>query len=112
MALKDLRIIQTEDQELSRIQDSTKNYLSQLNRFTLSGNFLEKIGPPDNLQEITIGTSTTLVPHGLGRKFVGWHLLDLQGDSRVWRDPSSTADLSLYLPLKASSAVKVKLWVF
>jgi hypothetical protein len=59
----------------------------------------------------TIGTSTTLVPHGLGRRFRRWHLADLRGDARVWRDTASTADPALYLPLRASSAVTVTLIV-
>lgn len=108
MALKDIKYVQTVSPELNKVQDNVRNYLLQLNKFTLSGNLLEKIdGDP-----IVIDTTTTLVPHGLGRRIVGWHLVDIQGDARVWRDTTSTANDELFLPLKASASVTIKLWVF
>jgi hypothetical protein len=103
MAIKDFQQIEAEDKELVKVQQNISKYVGQLNATTLDGVFSK---------EFTIGTSTTLVPHGLGRKFQGWHLLDLQSDARVWRDATSTADLTKFLPLRASTSVVVRLWVF
>lgn len=108
MALKEFKYIQSTSPEVNKVQDNLRNYLLQLNKLTLSGNLLDKTGE----DPIVIGTTTTLVPHGLGRRIMGWHLVDIQGDARVWRDDTSTANEELFLPLKASASVTIKLWVF
>jgi hypothetical protein len=69
------------------------------------------LATPTELVNVTVGTSTTLVSHGLGRRFRRWHLADLQGDARVWRDATSTADPAVYLPLRASASVTVTILV-
>lgn len=112
MALKDFKTIESSDLELMKVQENLLTYFRQLNPVTLSGLYLKTIQSSGSAIDITIGTSTTNVPHGLGRQFQGWHLLDLQGDARVWRDTTSTADGTRFLPLKASTSVKVSLWVF
>lgn len=103
MALKDLKFIDSEDREIVKIQENMQTWTRQLNRTMLSGILLD---------EVTIATSETLVPHLLGRAFQGWQIIDLQGDARVWRVATSTANTSLFLPLRASASVVVKLWVF
>jgi len=103
MALKDFQRFNAEDKEIVQVQENLSKYFKQLNPAILDGIFT---------QEVTISTSTTLVPHGLARKFQGWHLLDIQGDARVWRDTTSTADNTKFLPLRASTSVVVRLWVF
>ena len=112
MALKDFKLIQSGDEDIQKVQSNLRSFFNQFNGVILSGNLLEKIGTPGNLVDIVIQTTTTLVPHGLGRSFSGWHLVDIQGDARVWRDTSSTADNERFLPLRASAQVTVKLWVF
>lgn len=112
MALKDFQRIDAEDKTLVKVQENVDKYLRQINPTVNDGLFLEKIKSGSTLIDITIGTSTTLVPHGLGRIFQGWHLLDIQADARVWRDATSTSDPTKFLPLKASASVVVKLWVF
>lgn len=102
MALKDLKRIKLDNRDTETLQENVREYLGQLNPIVLSGIIVDA----------TVGTSTTLINHGLARKFQGWHLLDVQGDARVWRDATSTADSKLFLPLRASASVNVKLWVF
>ena len=112
MSLKDLSQIKMESQEVQTLQDNVFKYLRQLNTTILDGILLEKIPSGGNQIEIVIGTSTTLVPHGLGRKIQGWQVVDTLADARIWRDPASTADLEKFLPLIASASVTIKLWVF
>ena len=113
MALRAFKTIDIKDRVLTQLQENVQQFLNQLNKTTLNGLFLEKIkNASGSLIDITIGTSETLVPHGLTREFRGWHIVDIQGDARVWRVASSSADLHLFLPLRASSSVTVKLWVF
>lgn len=103
MALKKFKKIDFKDKDVSKFQDSVDEYLNQLNAVVLDGIILT---------DVLIGTTTTEISHKLGRNFQGWHLLDIHGDARVWRDTSSTADLTKFLPLKASASVTVSLWVF
>lgn len=103
MALKKFKKIDFKDKDVSRFQDSVDEYLNQLNGVVLDGIILN---------DVLVGTSSTDISHKLGRTFQGWHLLDIQGDARVWRDTASTSDLTKFLPLKASAAVTVSLWVF
>lgn len=113
MALREFKKIDSDQRELIKIQDNVKEFLNRLNPVTLDGIFLEQVqNSSGQLVDITIGTSTTLVPHGLGRAFQGWHLMDIRGDARVWRDATVTTNLDLFLPLRASASVVVKLWVF
>lgn len=58
-------------------------------------------------------TKTVLVSHRLGRKYVGWHVVDIDSHATVIRDTTSSADPGLYVPLKASAGTpNVKIWVF
>lgn len=101
--LKAFKRIDFKDRLLFQFQENVGQFLGQLNGKILGGN---------EVKDVVIGTSTTLVPHELARSYQGWHLLDIQGDARVWRDTTSTADNTKFLPLKASASVTVSLWVF
>jgi hypothetical protein len=103
MALTNLKLIKSEDKDTMTLQGNVREFVNQLNNVILGGSIL---------QSVSIGTATTDVPHQLGRSFQGWHLVDIQGDARVWRDTTATSDTTKFLPLKASAAVTVNLWVF
>lgn len=103
MSLKELRRINVKDQELSQVQDNLTDFSRQFNKTILDGLIMT---------DVSLTTSVANLVHGLGRKYQGWHLIDIQGDARVWRDTTSTADTTKYLPLKASASVTVSLWVF
>lgn len=103
MALKAFKKIDFKDKDSSRLQENIQSYLSQFNDVTLDGVVLTNV---------TVGTAITNIPHTLGREFQGWHLLDIQGDARVWRDTGSNSDSNKFLPLKASASVVVSLWVY
>lgn len=65
------------------------------------------------LQNVTITSAGTAVPHGLQRDYIGWWVIDLQGNSVLWRDVTSTLDKSNYLVLLSSApSVICNLWVF
>jgi hypothetical protein len=100
---KGLKRIAVKDAALSQVQDNVTQFSQQFDKAILAGHLLT---------DVTIGTSSTSIPHGLARRYQGWHLVDIQGDARVWRDTASTADNTLFIPLKASASVTVSLWVF
>lgn len=64
------------------------------------------------LVSVKLTTGTTLVSHQLGRRWLGWILVDTDTAVTVHRDGSSQADRSLYIPLVSSAAATVTLWVF
>lgn len=112
MSLKDLPQLKMESAEVQNLQDNVFKYVKQLNTTVLDGILLEQITSSGNQVNIVVGTSTTLIPHGLGRKIQGWQVVDTLADARIWRDSTSTADLDRFLPLRASASVTIKLWVF
>lgn len=77
----------------------------------------EFTGRPENdsalLEEISLTNGViNLVPHKLNRRIRGWKVVDSTVQATIWRDTTSTADLTYYLPLQTSAAVTVSLEVF
>lgn len=103
MALKAFKKTEFNDKDLTKFQTNIQEFLNQLNPILLDGRILSNI---------PIGTTTTEVPHGLTRSFQGYFVIDQQASAVIWRDTTSVADQSKFLPLKASAAVTVSLWVF
>lgn len=103
MAIKDLKRIKVQDQDLATVQESVYDFTRQINKVLTDGVILK---------DVLLGTSTTDVSHGLRRAYEGWQIIDVRGDVRVWRDATATSDNTKFLPLKASAAVTVSLWVF
>jgi len=64
------------------------------------------------IANIAVSTTVVLVEHGLGRAFQGWRVVDINANVVVYRDSSSTADLTKFLPIKASDNATIKLEVF
>lgn len=64
------------------------------------------------LEAVELTTSGQRISHRLGRKARGFFLVDSSADVRVFRDSTLSVDSTLYLPLQASSACTVTLWVF
>lgn len=53
---------------------------------------------------VVLTTTTALVSHGLGKRPVGWLIIDKNAQADIWRDPlvEVTADK---IPLRASATV-------
>lgn len=95
--------IQTQNQELNRIQDHTIREVNPLFQIPfISGNLLEGI---------VLGAAAVEVPHLLDRKIKGWIVLDKSANQDVWRDGASKDDTK-FINLKAGGTVTVNLWVF
>jgi hypothetical protein len=113
MSLKEMSKFKCESREVNDLQENAFGFGLQFNKIITDGILLTET--PNNagvMIPITIGTATTSIPHNLRRRFQGWHLIDIQGDARVWRDATVTTNLDKYIPLKASASVVVSLWVF
>lgn len=57
---------------------------------------------------VTLGTTTSLVSHQLGKKPTAWIVVDKTAQADVWRD-TTQAMTNDKIPLKASAAVTVTL---
>ena len=96
----------TNNKDLEQVQDSVEKKFGELDGLAiLEGKLLENID---------VIAAVQLFPHGLGRPFKGWAVVDKTSDVRVWRLVSSTfnPDLSVFLPLIASGTSTLKVWVF
>lgn len=64
------------------------------------------------IRGVVLGTGVVRVPHGLGRPFLGWWVVDQNAPGSVHRDPRDVARLQDALPLMADRSMTVTLWVF
>lgn len=64
------------------------------------------------ITSVDLSAVTVSIEHGLGRRFTGWLVVDSTANAVVYRDTASVADSRTFLPLKASAATTVSLWVF
>jgi hypothetical protein len=65
-----------------------------------------------HLKNVAIGTSQTLVAHGLQRDFMGFIITRSYIDNRLWATTPESYDKKLYVGLTASAAGNFDLWVF
>jgi hypothetical protein len=94
--------LQTEDPLLDRVQDRIKGALDAVGRVPLLDG---------RLLTVSVGTSQTVIPHGLGRPWSGYIVVSRSANAQVWNAPPDANSFAL-LVLQASAAVTVTLWVF
>jgi hypothetical protein len=103
MALKDFKTLEFKERELSKFQDNVTEFSKQFNKILLDGVFLN---------DVVLSTTTNQIAHGLGRKYQGFIITNLNAGVMIWRDATVDTNQEKFLPLKASAAVTVSLWVF
>lgn len=92
-------------QDLTIIQENIARVLDRFTSAESSDGVL--------LEDLALSAGVeNLVEHGLGRRFRGWFIADVDAGATIWRVSASTANLSRYLPLATSTAATVALWVF
>jgi len=96
MALTPVRlptVLDTKDQFQREVRDALKTLDERgVRKLTITG--------------VALTTATTLVAHQLGRKPVGWLVIDKTAQADVWRD--ATVEVSAdKIPLRASASVTV-----
>jgi hypothetical protein len=97
-------LVQLDDEKTNRFQQTVVSAINELRNLPI----LQGVQSND----ISIGTSVTLVPHKLGRSYRGYLVTNLNANAVVYVDSSSTADPASFIPLKASASCTVDLWVF
>lgn len=128
MQIPPFKTINFKDYEVNRFQASVAEIFNSIraNQF-LVGNFIDSIKDENPSSAtfgksvpIILGTTKTKVPHGLKRNPIGYFILFQNQPAMIYRpDPVTDQEKkdeerenAIYLPLKASAAVTVKLWVF
>ena len=104
--MANLPIIQIDDENTQRFQAAIVPAVNQLSANPLLQGV--RVSPA----AILSSTAPTRIPHKLGRAFIGYFITSQSASSNVWLDTSGTTDLTLYVPLLASSPCTVELWVF
>ncbi len=89
---------------LDRIQDNVAALQKALSLVQLLDGKL--VGP------VTIGATSTVVSHALGRAPRGAFAIDLRGDARVWRPSTQPTDATQDMYMQASTSVTATLWVW
>lgn len=64
------------------------------------------------LIEADLGTSVTKLNHSLGKAWTGYLVIAQDAAGVVYYDSATNTQPGVFIPLKASTAVHVKLWVF
>lgn len=62
------------------------------------------------IEDVSLSTAETLVPHKLGQAYRGWIITNISASATVYE--SSTALTGSFLALKASGSCTASLWVF
>lgn len=102
MALSNIELIQTQDQDVNQLQINIKKVLTPLiNNPLLGGNVLQS----------TLATGDNKISHGLNRALQGWVIVDVNGITDVYRNQGNF-DPTKILVLNSSAAVSVSLYVF
>jgi hypothetical protein len=102
MKVPDFKEIQTEIDELDRVQSNIALYAKPLSENVMIQGVL--------LKDIALTTSETLVEHKLGTDYQGWIIVDKNANANVY--VSSKNLPKRFLALTATATVTVSIWVF
>jgi hypothetical protein len=102
MAIKNYAKINTQDYDLSRVQDAVTNFANQFTQNpTLDGILLEGIS--------LISAQDNLVETGLGRPWRAWFLGRLSTNAQVYE--GAQTNMNKFLNLQCTANCTVSIWV-
>jgi hypothetical protein len=64
------------------------------------------------IKNVSVGTSETLIAHGLQRDFQGFIVVRKYADRNLWCPSGETYNKSLYIGLLADASATFDIWVF
>lgn len=92
----------------ARSTNATENRARQAQHEATSALLLASLTKARLIDRISVGTSPTVVPHGLARELSGWLALRPSAASQVFEVAADRDTLTL----QASAAVEVDLWAW
>lgn len=104
-SLSDFKKVGSSNQELNKVQQNVENALSTIIRKPIIDGIL--------LKNVCLEPSiSNEVKHSLGREPLGWIVVRLRADARIWDVQDYNRNPSKTLSLAASHSVTVDLWIF
>lgn len=104
MALSNIELLSSKDQDVNQLQINIKKVLTPLiNNPLLGGNIVGG--------SVTLATGDNNISHGLNQTLQGWSVQDINGPAVIYRNQGSV-DPTKILVLNSSAAVTVTLYVF
>ena len=102
--LNKLKTFTCVDSEVSRFQSFVFDFTSQLtSKPQLDSRIIEGV-------ELVSGTAKQ-IEHKLGRKLLGWQIIDIDSNANVWQ-PATATNKELFLKLQSSANCKISILVF
>jgi hypothetical protein len=104
LAIRDLKVLGAEGDDLNRIQQYISNALQPILGCPLvDGNLVTGVNLKNGL---------TVIEHKLGRKLRGWFIVDQNAIASIYREPGTENLGSKTLTLHSSAACTVSIWCF
>lgn len=101
--LKPFKTIRLNEVDESLFQDNASNFCAQLSaQPQLDAVILKDIA--------IVSGGDTPIPHTLGRKWVGWHLVNIDSNATVWAPDATNKEL--FLTLRPSANCIISILVF
>ena len=104
MRAKSYKVIETESEELARVQVYVAQAIESLSSSPLLDGIL--------LKNIQLASGTTSVQHKLNRVLQGYLIVRKRSNVDIWDSQDSNSNPSKTLNLEASATVNVDLYVF
>lgn len=102
--IKPFKKIYSGNYELLKVQDSINESLQAISRIPIVESNL--------LTNVSIGTSATGVEHGLGRRPLGFMIVDRTANVAIWRSPVESQAPTSLIMLLADTATNVSILIF
>lgn len=104
MDLSDLKVFHVEGENAERNWRSVELLWKQLQDTPIING--------RHITGITVSGVVTNVEHKLGRNYKGFITTDVSASRNIYRDSTSTLPKDKFLPLLASAAATISIWVF
>jgi hypothetical protein len=102
--IRDLRKIQSDNEELSRVQDLVGECLQPVLQAAILDGVL--------LKDLTLTPGANSIEHKLGRKPLGWIVVGLNASASIWDSQEANTFKTRTLALNSSANCVVTLWIF
>lgn len=105
MSLKAFQHVNTEDQQLERVQQNIAAAVNPVIQASIIDGRL--------IKDVSLTTAqANLIEHKLGRALKGWFITRLRAGVTIWDEQDSNELPSRTLDLRSSADVVVDVWVF
>ena len=102
MSIKAFKQPASQDPQVTALAIAVTEFATPLVKNPLLGGYL--------IQNISLTTSPLIIPHILGRPYIGWFVTKIDDDANVFQ--TTFLHTATSISLEASAAVTVDIWIF